>query len=122
MAGGGPLELLGGVLRVPERLPRPPRVGVRPQVDVGVAQQRQNRVVERRRRQLDLAARGRVAVLGNDPVQQLELDLAQQLLVVLGEAAALGDQRADPRVAVQVERIDPGELVPDLQVAQIVER
>ena len=53
--------------------------------------------------------------------KQLELDLAQDLLVGFGEAAALGDQGLDPGVAVQVERIDPGELVPDLQVAQIVD-
>ena len=93
---------------------------MRPQVDVRVAQQRQNRVIERRRRDLDLAAGRRRPVFGNDHVQQLELDRAQQPLVVFGEVAALGDQAAHARVLLEIERIEPGELLPDLQVAQIV--
>ena len=50
-------------------------VGMRPQIDVRVAEQRQNRVIEGRRRQLDLPSRRGVAVFGDHLVQQLELDL-----------------------------------------------
>ena len=54
------------------------RVGVGALVDVGVAQQRQNRVIERRGRDLDLAARRRPSrYSGIDRVQQLELDVAR---------------------------------------------
>ena len=57
-----PIELLARVLGVDEAVARHSRVRVGALVDLGVAQQRQNRVIERRRRQLHLAARGRVAV------------------------------------------------------------
>ena len=90
------------------------------QVDVGVAQERQDRVVERRGRDLDLAAGDGLAILGDHAIQQLELHFAQLLLVVLGEAPILGHQPANAGVAVKIEGIDPGELVPDLQIAQVV--
>jgi hypothetical protein len=77
-------------------------------------------VIERRRRQLDLAAVGRLAMLGNHLVQQLELDGAQPRLVFLGEVAPLGDQALDARILLEIDRIDPRELVPDLQIAKIV--
>ncbi len=85
VTGDGPIELLPRVLGVDETVARRPRVRMRALVDLGVAQERQNRVIERRRRQLDLAARRRLAVGGNDRVQQLELDAAQDMLVLLGE-------------------------------------
>ena len=121
MAGRGPFELLDGILGMHETLARHRRVGVRAQVHVGVAQQRQNRVIERRGRDLNLAAGGSLAILGDDAVQELQLDAGQQRLVLLGEAAPLFHEAADPRVTLEVERIHPGELVPDLQIAQIVD-
>jgi len=43
-------------------------------------------------------------------------------VTALGERAAFADQRADALVGVQIERVDPREFVPDLQVAEIVAR
>ena len=63
----GARQLLGRILGMPERLARHPGMRMGAQVDVRVAQQRQNRVIERRRRELDLAALGRRPVFGNDP-------------------------------------------------------
>jgi hypothetical protein len=77
-------------------------------------------VIERRGRDLDLAPRRRRPIFRDHLVQQLELDRAQQPLVLLGEVAALGDQTAHARVLVEIERIEPGELLPHLQVAQVV--
>ena len=77
-------------------------------------------MVERGRGQLDLSARRRVPILGDHLVQQLELDAAQHGLVLFREAAALGDERANASVVVQIQRVDPGQLLPHLQVAQIV--
>jgi hypothetical protein len=62
---------------------------MRPQVHVGVAQERENRVEERRRRQLDVPARRRGGVFGDDLVEDLELDRPQRLLVCLRKPAAL---------------------------------
>ena len=113
-------QLLHRVLRVHEALSRHLRVRVRPQVNIRIAQQWQNGVVERRRRDLDLTAGGRRPVLGDDLVEQLELHLVKQGLVILREAAPLGNEALDPRVAVQIDRIQPGELLPDLQIAQVL--
>ena len=68
--------------------------GMRAQVDVGVAQQRQDRVVERRRRDLDLAARRpRRRYSGMTAFSSSSSTVAQERLVVLREAASLRDQR-----------------------------
>ena len=115
-------ELLGGVLGMPERPARHRRLRMRAQVDVRVAQQRQDRVVERRGRQLHLAALLRRAVGRNHAPEDLELDRPEDELVVFAEVASLGDQRPHARVVVEVGLVDPGQLVPDLQVAQVVVR
>ncbi len=39
---------------------------------------------------------------------------------MLREISAFGDERADARVAIEVKRIDPRQLVPDLQVPQVL--
>src|SRR4051794_37095950 len=95
MTGDGAIQLIGGVLRTAEWLARPRSVGMRPKVDVAVAQQGQDGVVKRRRRDLDLPALGCRAVLRNHFLQQLELDLAQEALVVFRKAAALRNQAPD---------------------------
>jgi hypothetical protein len=79
-------------------------------------------MVKGRRRDFDLPALGRVAVLGDDAAQQFELDGAERRLVLFGETAAPGDERPDPFVTFEVIRIDPGKLVPHLQVAQVFGR
>src|SRR5690606_29707875 len=50
--------------------------------------------------------------------ENLELDAPQRLLVALAEVAALLVERAHARVVLP-ERIDPDQLLPDLQVAEI---
>jgi hypothetical protein len=119
VAARGAIELLDGVFRPAKRLSRTTGVGMRAKVDVAVAQQRQDRVIERRRRDLDLAAFGRRSVLRYHLLEQLQLDLAQDQLVAFGKAAPFGEQAADPVIAIQIEGIDPRQLVPDLQVPQI---
>src|SRR5207244_13286544 len=51
----------------------------------------------------------------------LALHLSPHALVLLREAAALCEQRGDADVAIEVQRIDPRELLPYLEVAQIVD-
>ena len=115
-----PRELLRRIFRTPERGARHRRRRVRLEIDIGVAQQRKNRVVERRCRQLDLPSVGGIAVLGDDAPEYLELDLAQFPFVGLAEAALLLDEPPHARVVVEIERIDPRELVPHLQVEKIL--
>ena len=119
---GGALQLRRRVFRMAEALPRHPGVRMRPQVDVGVTDQRQDRMVEGRRGDLDLTPGGGLRVLGHDPAEDLEFHLAQNLFVLFREPSALGKQSFDPRVSVHPERIDPGQLVPDLQVAEVALR
>ena len=94
---------------------------MRPQVDVGIAQQRKDRVIERRRRDLDLPSRRGVTVFRDDAPQQLELHRPQRHLVFFREAPPLGGQCPDALVAFEVIRIDPCQLVPDLQIANILD-
>ena len=122
MVRRGARELLRRVLGMAKPLPRHPRIGMRRQIHVGVAQQRQNRVIERRRRHFDLPTRHGFPVFRDDAVQQLELDVAEDPLVVFGEIALLRDQGPHSPVLLQVDRIDPRKLVPDLKVAQVVAR
>ena len=121
MTRDGAFQLHGCVFGMLKPPLRHRRRRMRPQVDVGVTQQRQNRVVERRRGHLDLAADDTVAVFRNHSVQQLEFDGPKQLFVVLGKPAVLGHQPANPRIPVQIKRVHPGQLVPHLQVAEIVD-
>ena len=118
----GAPELLRRIVRMPECRAWHTRGRVRVEVDVRVAQQRQNRVIERRGRQFHLPALCGVAILGNDPAKDLELDLAQLGFVGFAEAALLLHEPAHARVGVQVERIDPRQLVPYLQVEKILVR
>ena len=113
-------QLLGGILGMDEALAGHARVGMGAQIDVRVAEERQDGMIERRRRHFDLASRDSVPVLGNHAVEQLELHFAQLHLVVFVEPAPFGDQPPDARIAVEIQGIDPGQLVPHLQVAQIV--
>jgi hypothetical protein len=94
---------------------------MRAQVDVGIAEERQDRVIERGCGQLDLPAAGRLAIFGDDAVQDLELHLAKYGLVLLRELSFFVEKRADAAVVVLIQRVDPRELVPDLQIAEIVD-
>ncbi len=77
-------------------------------------------MVKRRRRDLDLPAREGIAVFGDDAIQDFELHLPQHSLVGFGEPTAALDERAHARVRIQVGRIDPRQLVPHLQIADIL--
>src|SRR5687767_6971551 len=90
-------------------------------INVRIAQQREDWMVKGGRRELDLSTIGRGTVLRNDPPQQLKLNAAKRGLVMLGEAAPLLDERLNARI-LEIERIDPRQLVPHLQVAQVVGR
>src|SRR5262245_58616454 len=92
------------------------------QVDIRVAQQRENGVIKRRGREFNLPTLPCLAVFRNDASQQLELYGAKRRLVLFGKAATLRNERPDSVVAIEVVRIDPGELVPHLQVAQVFGR
>ncbi len=96
---------------------------MRAQVDVGVAQERQNRVVERRRRDLDLArARCRRGIPESRDSAARARRSQQPLLVVLGEVPVLWRRAPESAHRRQVDRIEPGQLLPDLQVAEVVDR
>jgi hypothetical protein len=75
-------------------------------------------VVERRRRQLDLAGFGEFIVQRDDLPQDLDVLLEQAVLVTLGKVAALVAQFAQLGVLLEGEGVDPGEVEPDLQVAR----
>src|SRR4029079_17277408 len=92
------------------------------QIHIRVAQQRKDRVIERRRRDLDLAAGRSLPVLRDDTLENLEFHLPQSPPVGLRETPAFGDQLTDASVPIEVVGIDPGKLVPDLQVTNIVGR
>ncbi len=97
------------------------RRGVGPQIHVGIAQQRQDRVVIRRRGELDLPPGRGVAVFGDNRVQQLQLDRPQERFVLFAEVLSLGDEVAHARVVMLVLGIDPGQFLPHLQVTEIVD-
>ena len=90
MALARPRQLLRRILRAAERRPWNGRIRMRRQIDIGIAQQRQNRVVERRGRELGLSAGGRRRVFGNHAPEDLELHLAKQALVRFVESPLLG--------------------------------
>src|SRR3954470_19439742 len=69
-----------------------------PVYQVRVAQQREDRVIERRRGQLHLPSGRSVAVRRDRRVEQLQLHVAQRLLVVLRKVAPLLDKAARPRI------------------------
>jgi hypothetical protein len=95
-------QLFRRILRVPESLARHPGVRVRAQVDVRVAQEREDRMIERRRGELHLAPCRGGGVLRDHLAQDLELHLAQQRLVLLLEVPSFLNEPADPRIALEV--------------------
>ena len=117
-----PPHLLRRVVRVAEGRPWHGRRRMCMQVHVRIAEQRQNRVVERRGRKLDLTPLGGETIFRNDATENLELDFAEIALVLFREMALPLEQPADARIAVEVERIDPGELVPHLEIEEVLVR
>ena len=82
-------QLFECVFRMLKSFARHRGVWMRPQIDVRVAQQGQDRVVERRGRDFDLTAKEGVSILRDDAAEQLELHFTQHPLVVLAEPTVL---------------------------------
>jgi hypothetical protein len=79
-------------------------------------------MIEGRRGKLYLAAANATTILRNDSLQQLELHRAERGFIIFRIIPSLRYQRPYAVVAIQVQGIDPRELVPDLKVAQLVRR
>ena len=100
---------IGGQVHVGHRFAREPLV----------EKQGQDRVIERGRRQLDLAAVGELAVERDDLRHELALLVEQPVLVCLGVPAALGLKLGELGVFLEEQGVHPGQVGPDLQVAEI---
>ena len=110
----------GGVLGVAAGVARQLDVGHRLAGQLLVEQQRQDRVVNT----ASWSARpGRSRPAGGaaaGPARRISRCLSSRAaLVVLGEVAALVAQAAQAVVALEGQRVDPGQVEPDLQVAQV---
>ena len=120
--GDSPNELLVRIIGPPEPFAGHAGLRVRPQIHVGIAQQRKNRMEERRGGQLDLSPRRSLAVFGNHALKNLELDDAEGRFVLLREVASFVEERADAGIPIEIEGIEPYELVPHLQIADLGDR
>ena len=78
-----PRELFASIFRMAERGRGQRRSGIRDARDVGVAQQRKNGVIKRRRRNFDLPRGSRFPVFGQHAPEKLDLLFAKLLLVLL---------------------------------------
>ncbi len=115
-------DLRGGVLGVALQMTRQLDVGHRLPGQPLVAQQRQDRVIERRGGQLDLARIGQLAVQRNDLRQQLHLLVEQPLLLLLGPVLPLLAKLGQLGNDFERERMDPHQVGPALQVENVVLR
>ena len=90
--------------------------------DIGIAQQRQNRVIKGSGRDLDLAARREIAVHRQHRRQRLALLGDHPLLIGERIIAPFADQLPQLFVLGENIFIEPCELAEDLQVPQILDR
>ena len=79
-------------------------------------------MVEGRGGQFDLAARRQLFMQRNDRAQDGFLLVEQPRLFPLGVAATLCAKFAQLRVLIEDQLVDPGQVAPDLQVAQVAGR
>ena len=120
LEGGEPeRDLLLGVLPVGEVPVRQLDSGRGGAGGVDVADEGQDGVVVGRRRQFDLARLGHLAVLRDHAPQHLQLGGEEDALVGLGELAVLCLQGREAGVAVDPGGVAPGEVGPDLEVADV---
>src|SRR5260370_27667235 len=113
------LELTGSVTRVPET-PRQRDAGMRNGGDVGIAEQRQNRMIVGRGRNLDLPGLRSLMVSRYYQPQNLLLLFEHQRLVSQVEVAAFADQRQHAGIVFEKFFIEPGQLRKHLQVAKVL--
>ena len=112
-------ELLAGVFRMAEwgRGQRRARIGHAR--DVRVAKQRKNGVVKRRGGDFDLSRGSGLPVFGQDPPEQLDLLIAQLLLVLLREIGSLSRESRKRRDPGQIFLVHPGKLRKHLKIAPV---
>ena len=113
------LDLALGVLAMREVTLRQLDLRVGATRGVHVADQRQDRVVIRRKGELGLLALGELAIFGDDAADPLQLRGEQDALVFVGEVAILALQLRQVRIVLDPHRVAPGEVEPNLQVADI---
>ena len=114
-----PADVHRGVFGVAAGVARQLALGHRLAGQLLVEQERQDRVEIGRRGQFDLARLGEPAVQRQDLPQDLQVLVEHALLFRLREVAALGEQFAQGRILLEGERVDPGEVEPDLQVPEV---
>ena len=120
MVGHCPLDLDLGVLGVGKAVDREMDIGNGDLRKVRVVQERQDRMIKGRGRELDPADLGEPFVLGDDERHDLALLLDEERLLVLGESRSLLHQPFEERVVVLKERIEPGKIEPDLEIEIIL--
>src|SRR6516225_1684912 len=113
------LQLLASVLGPAEGAARKRRGRIGNARDVGVTQERQNGVVERRCADLDLATRSCVAVRRQNQTQQFQLFFLQGRLVILGGVFAPRSKAAHEFVFLKPRFFHPGELREKLEVSPV---
>ncbi len=113
------LQLFASILGPAESAARQRRGRVGNTRDVRVTQERQNGVVERRRADLDLAARGCVAIRRQNQTQEFQLFSPQGGLVILGVVFALRCEAADDFVLLKPGFFHPNELREKLEVPPV---
>ena len=88
--------------------------------EVRIDHQRENRVKKRRGRQLHLPAVGQRAVHRDDVLDRGALERQNFSLVVLREASIFLPQGRKARVTLDRTEAEPGEIVPDLKIEEIL--
>ncbi len=78
-------------------------------------------MVERRRRNFDLAAFGGEPVFGKHCGEQFELLGAKRFFVVLGESTSLPCKLGNDGIFGEIFLVHPGELREHLQIAPVLE-
>src|SRR6476646_10862964 len=105
------------VLRIAEAR-RERHVGVRHFRDLAIANERQDRMVKRRRGYFDLLTGGELAVNRNYLADHLDLLASEHLLLVNSEIAAFADQAGNILVLLQKFFIEPCQLREYLQISK----
>src|SRR5580700_11106480 len=94
----------------------------RNRAQIGIADQRQDGMVERRGGDFDLAARAEFAIHRQYTRQRFPLLAGDHFLLGQREIAALADESDQFRIARQQILIKPGHKMEDLEVAKILRR
>ena len=113
------LELRDGVLAVRVQKLGQHATGHRLPRTALVPQERQDRVIERRGRQFDLAALHQFPMERNDLSQHIELLVEQPRFLSLRPAVSLQQERLQVGVEIKQQRMEPCEVAPDLQVSDV---